>query len=151
MCNNDKMSRYCNLFQSHDSQLIWKPDQALPYVMHFENGQKRSLFRRPETKKELVIWPEIIRTKTANIEQTEDILWFSTVKESYLKGHLLAFDSSEAVFEFKHANTEKQMNSKCDEAVRQIAKREYTFPFREETVYKYGISFFKKKCLVKKA
>lgn len=56
-----------------------------------------------------------------------------------------------AVFEFKHANTEKQMNSKCDEAVRQIAKREYTFPFREETVYKYGISFFQKKCLVKKA
>ena len=56
-----------------------------------------------------------------------------------------------AVFEFKHANTEKQMHSKCDEAVRQIAKREYTFPFREETVYKYGISFFQKKCLVKKA
>ena len=56
-----------------------------------------------------------------------------------------------AVFEFKHANTEKQMNSKCDEAVKQIAKREYTFPFREETVYKYGISFFQKKCLVKKA
>ena len=56
-----------------------------------------------------------------------------------------------AVFEFKHANTEKQMHSKCDEAVKQIAKREYTFPFREETVYKYGISFFQKKCLVKKA
>ena len=105
MCNNDKMSRYCNLFQSHDSQLIWKPDQALPYVMHFENGQKKSLFRRSETKKKLVIWPEIIRTKAANIEQTEDILWFSTVKESYLKGHLLAFDSSEAVFEFKQGDT----------------------------------------------
>ncbi len=56
-----------------------------------------------------------------------------------------------AVFEFKHAKTEKQMNSKCDEAVKQVAEKEYTFPFREETVYKYGISFFQKKCLVKKA
>ena len=56
-----------------------------------------------------------------------------------------------AVFEFKHAKTEKQMISKCDEAVKQVAANEYTFPFREETVYKYGISFFKKKCLVKKA
>ena len=56
-----------------------------------------------------------------------------------------------AVFEFKHAKTEKQMVSKCDQAVKQVAEREYTFPFREETIYKYGISFFKKKCLVKKA
>ena len=56
-----------------------------------------------------------------------------------------------AVFEFKHAKTEKQMNSKCDEAVKQVAEREYTFPFREETIYKYGISFYKKKCLVKNA
>ncbi len=56
-----------------------------------------------------------------------------------------------AIFEFKHAETEKQMNSKCDEAVKQIAEREYTFPFREETVYKYGIAFYQKKCLVKKA
>lgn len=104
MSNNNKISRYRNLFKSHDSQLIWKPDQALPYVMHFENGQKKSLFRQSETKKKLVIWPEIIRTKTANIEQTEDNLWFSTVKESFLKGHLLAFDSSEAVFEFKQGD-----------------------------------------------
>ena len=56
-----------------------------------------------------------------------------------------------AIFEFKHAKTEKQMNSKCDEAVKQVAEREYTFPFREETIYKYGISFYKKKCLVKNA
>ena len=56
-----------------------------------------------------------------------------------------------AIFEFKHAKTEKQMNSKCDEAVKRVAEREYTFPFREETIYKYGISFYKKKCLVKNA
>ena len=56
-----------------------------------------------------------------------------------------------AIFEFKHAKTEKQMISKCDEAVKQVAEREYTFPFREETIYKYGISFYKKKCLVKNA
>ena len=56
-----------------------------------------------------------------------------------------------AVFEFKHAKTENQMISKCDEAVKQVAVKEYTFPFREETIYKYGISFYKKKCLVKNA
>lgn len=56
-----------------------------------------------------------------------------------------------AIFEFKKAETLKEMTTKCDEAVNQIASREYTFPFREETVYKYGIAFYQKQCLVKKA
>ena len=56
-----------------------------------------------------------------------------------------------AIFEFKCADSEKDMDKKCDEAVKQIAEREYTFPFREEVVRKYGVSFYQKKCTVKKA
>ena len=56
-----------------------------------------------------------------------------------------------AIFEFKCADSEKEMNDKCDEALEQIEKREYSFPFRRNTVYKYGVAFFQKQCLVKKA
>lgn len=56
-----------------------------------------------------------------------------------------------AIFEFKSAKSLKEMDRKCDEAVRQISEREYTFPFREEAVYKYGIAFYQKQCKVKKA
>ena len=56
-----------------------------------------------------------------------------------------------AIFEFKCTKEESQMDKLCDEAVRQIADRKYSFPFREEVVYKYGIAFYQKKCTVKKA
>ena len=56
-----------------------------------------------------------------------------------------------AIFEFKCADSEEEMNGKCDEALDQIEKREYSFPFRRNTVYKYGVAFFQKQCLVKKA
>ena len=56
-----------------------------------------------------------------------------------------------AIFEFKCADSEEEMNDKCDEALDQIEKREYSFPFRRKTVYKYGVAFFQKQCLVKKA
>lgn len=56
-----------------------------------------------------------------------------------------------AIFEFKCADSEEEMNDKCDEALEQIEKREYSFPFRRKTVYKYGVAFFQKQCLVKKA
>lgn len=56
-----------------------------------------------------------------------------------------------AIFEFKSAASEETMEKKCDEALKQIETREYAFPFRHNTVLKYGIAFFQKKCLVKKA
>ena len=56
-----------------------------------------------------------------------------------------------AVFEFKHAASEADMEKKCNEAVEQITKKEYSFPFRNETIRKYGIAFFQKKCIVKEA
>ena len=55
-----------------------------------------------------------------------------------------------AIFEFKSAMSEAAMNKKCDEALKQIETRKYSFPFRHNTVLKYGIAFFEKQCLVKK-
>ena len=55
-----------------------------------------------------------------------------------------------AIFEFKSAKSEAAMNKKCDEALKQIETRKYSFPFRHNTVLKYGIAFFEKQCLVKK-
>ena len=55
-----------------------------------------------------------------------------------------------AIFEFKSAKSEESMNNKCDEALKQIETRKYSFPFRKRTVFKYGIAFFEKQCLVKK-
>ena len=55
-----------------------------------------------------------------------------------------------AIFEFKSAKSEAAMNKKCDEALEQIETRKYSFPFRHNTVLKYGIAFFEKQCLVKK-
>lgn len=56
-----------------------------------------------------------------------------------------------AIFEFKAAKSQESMESKCDEALKQIETRKYSFPFRHNTVLKYGIAFFEKQCLVKKA
>ena len=55
-----------------------------------------------------------------------------------------------AIFEFKSAKSEETMSQKCDEALEQIETRKYSFPFRHNTVFKYGIAFFEKQCLVKK-
>ena len=55
-----------------------------------------------------------------------------------------------AIFEFKSAKSEETMSKKCDEALEQIETRKYSFPFRHNTVFKYGIAFFEKQCLVKK-
>lgn len=56
-----------------------------------------------------------------------------------------------AIFEFKSAKSKDTMEKKCDEALKQIETREYSFPFRHNTVLKYGVAFFEKQCLVKKA
>ncbi len=56
-----------------------------------------------------------------------------------------------AIFEFKSAKSEDEMDSKCNEALQQIETRKYSFPFRHSIIHKYGIAFFEKQCLVKNA
>ena len=57
-----------------------------------------------------------------------------------------------AILEFKIAKTYKEMSAKCDEALRQIEKKNYIAGLQDElyrNVSKYGICFCKKRCQVK--
>lgn len=56
-----------------------------------------------------------------------------------------------AVFEVKYAKSQDGMEASCKEAITQIDSRRYGEEFREDydTVMCYGISFYKKRCLVK--
>lgn len=56
------------------------------------------------------------------------------------------------IFELKVASKFKEMSPKCDEALRQIEDRHYDYDLEEDGythIQKYGICFFKKRCLVK--
>lgn len=56
------------------------------------------------------------------------------------------------ILEFKIAKSKKQLESKCDEALKQIESKHYAEPFIDESydvVQKYGIGFCEKKCRIK--
>ena len=57
-----------------------------------------------------------------------------------------------AVFEAKYAKTLDDLNAECDKALHQIDDRMYAKDFEDDydEVFCYGISFFKKRCMVKK-
>ena len=57
-----------------------------------------------------------------------------------------------AVFEAKYAKTLDEMDAECDVALSQIDERMYAKDFEDDydEVFCYGISFFKKRCMVKK-
>lgn len=57
-----------------------------------------------------------------------------------------------AVFEFKVADTSKELEIKCDEALKQIDDRQYAEELQEDRyidVITCGAAFYKKKCMVK--
>ena len=55
-----------------------------------------------------------------------------------------------AVFEAKYSKTLEHMESDCEKAVRQINDRMYAEEFADnyDEVFCYGISFYKKRCIV---
>lgn len=57
-----------------------------------------------------------------------------------------------AVFEVKYSNTLKELSGDCSKALAQIDERMYAEEFEEDysRVVCYGMSFYKKRCLVKK-
>lgn len=57
-----------------------------------------------------------------------------------------------AIFEAKTSKTMEAMNRDCEDAIRQIDDRMYAKEYEDEydDILCYGISFFKKRCLVKK-
>jgi hypothetical protein len=58
------------------------------------------------------------------------------------------------IMEFKMADSFKTMDSACDAALKQIREKQYTAQLEDEgypTVLHYGLAFYKKNCLAKKA
>lgn len=57
-----------------------------------------------------------------------------------------------AVFEVKYTKSLEQLESRCAEALRQIDDRMYAKGYEDDhaQIRCYGISFFKKRCIVKK-
>ena len=57
-----------------------------------------------------------------------------------------------AVFEAKYSRTLNQMEPDCEKAIRQIDTRKYAEEFEDyyDEVLCYGISFYKKRCLIKR-
>ncbi len=56
------------------------------------------------------------------------------------------------ILELKIADNAEQLEAKCDEALKQIEDKKSAVPFINEgypVVQKYGISFYKKECMVK--
>ena len=58
-----------------------------------------------------------------------------------------------AVFEAKYVKNLEKLESECDAALWQINTRMYAKEFEEDydEILCYGISFFKKRCMVKKS
>lgn len=58
------------------------------------------------------------------------------------------------ILEIKVANTFSGLEEKCDEALRQIEEQEYEESLRQEgyqDILKYGVAFYRKECMVKRA
>jgi hypothetical protein len=57
------------------------------------------------------------------------------------------------IIEFKVAENVKELDEKCDEALKQIEDKEYNLELETEgyeNITKYGIAFYRKDCLIKK-
>ena len=71
------------------------------------------------------------------------------------RSDVIVFDSRNgrvAVFEAKYSRTLNQMEPDCEKAIRQIDARKYAEEFEDyyDEVLCYGISFYKKRCLIKR-
>ncbi len=58
------------------------------------------------------------------------------------------------IIEIKVAKTYQDLEEKCDEALRQIEEQKYEEALRQEgyqDILKYGVAFYRKECMVKKA
>ena len=71
------------------------------------------------------------------------------------RSDVIVFDSRNgrvAVFEAKYSRTLNQMEPDCEKAIRKIDARKYAEEFEDyyDEVLCYGISFYKKRCLIKR-
>ena len=64
------------------------------------------------------------------------------------------FMGKAVILELKLADKFAEMESKCDEALKQIEEKNYAQPLLDDgcqEILKYGVCFFKKGCMVKQA
>ena len=71
------------------------------------------------------------------------------------RSDIVVYDLAEgrvAIFEAKYAKSVAEMETSCDRALHQIEEKRYAKDYEEEydEILCYGISFFKKRCLVKR-
>ena len=71
------------------------------------------------------------------------------------RSDVVVYDSENsriAIFETKYSKRMENMDSDCDKALQQIRKRMYAEEYEEDydQIFCYGISFFRKRCLVRK-
>lgn len=71
------------------------------------------------------------------------------------RSDIVVYDLAEgrvAIFEAKYAKSVAEMETSCDRALHQIEEKRYAKDYEEEydEIWCYGISFFKKRCLVKR-
>lgn len=68
---------------------------------------------------------------------------------------VVVYDPTEglvAVFEAKYSHAMENMEKDCEKALQQIDEKMYAKDYEEEydEIFCYGISFFRKRCLVKR-
>ena len=56
-----------------------------------------------------------------------------------------------SIFELKHSNTRADLEKDCDKALKQIQEKKYAIDYEDDydEVLCYGISFYRKRCLIK--
>ena len=62
------------------------------------------------------------------------------------------YEGKVAIFEAKYSKQAKDLEKDCEKAIKQIHEKMYAKEFEDEyeNVYCYGISFYKKRCIVEK-
>ena len=69
----------------------------------------------------------------------------------YLKQIINEYEGKVAVFEVKCSKKAKELEQDCEKAIQQIKEKMYAKEYEDEyeEVFCYGISFYKKRCLVR--
>ena len=93
----------------------------------------------------------------ASVSLPEPFIWVDSNKKEHGEGRsdVVVYDSLNgrvAVFEAKYAKSLNDLDTACEKAVQQMDDLMYAKSFEDDydEVICYGISFYKKRCVVKK-
>lgn len=69
------------------------------------------------------------------------------------RSDVIVYDSTNgrvAIFEAKYSRSLDSMTADCEKAIHQINEKMYAAEYEDDDILCYGISFFRKRCLVRK-